>query len=84
VLRAGALCESSRRWIPLHPKHIIKMTAAELAETQAAAVGQTIFEDMAAVDFRTLVGTIANTQDASLRNTLCVALRTKLKQAGIE
>ena len=84
VLRACALCDASRRWIPMHPQHVSKVSAAELAELQAAAVGQSIFTDMDTVDFRSLIGVIANTNDAGLRNVLCVALRSKLKQAGIE
>jgi hypothetical protein len=84
VLRAAALANASRRWIPLHSKHVFKMTAPELAEQQAAAVGETIFTDIESVDFRSLVGVISNTNDPELRSVLCVALSTKLKKAGIE
>lgn len=84
VLRASALCESSRRWIPMHSAHVHKMTAAELAELQAAAVGETIFTDLDSVDLRSLVGVISNTNEPGLRSLLCVALTTKLKKAGVE
>ena len=84
VLRASALCNASRRWIPMHPAHVHKMTAPELAELQAAAVGQTIFSDIDSVDVRSLIGVISNTNDPGLRSVLCVALQTKLKKAGIE
>ena len=83
ILRAAALANSSRRWLPLHPKHLFKLTAPELAEAQAAEVGQTIFTDLDSVDFRSLVGVIQNTNEPELRAVLCVALQMKLKQAGI-
>lgn len=83
MLRAASLANSSRRWIPLHAKHIHKMTAPELAEAQAAEVGATIFTDLDSVDFRSLVGVIQNTNEPELRAVLCTALQTKLKQAGL-
>ena len=83
ILRAAALANASRRWIPLHTKHVFKLTAPELAEAQAAELGETIFTDLDSVDFRSLVGVIQNTNEPELRAVLCVALQTKLKQAGI-
>ena len=83
VLRASALCNASRRWIPMHSMHVHKMSAAELGEHQAAALGETIFTDLDSVDLRSLIGVISNTNDPGLRSVLCVALSTKLKKAGI-
>lgn len=83
VLRAAALCNASRRWIPMHSEHVHKMTAPELAEIQAAAVGETIFSDLDSVDLRSLLGVIASTNDPGLRSLLCTALGTKLKKAGV-
>lgn len=86
VLRAAALCDASRRWIPLHQKHIHKMSGVEVAEAQAAAVGETVFNDLDQVDCRSLLGLICSphADDREFRQILATAVLTKLRKAGVE
>ena len=84
IALAASLLNASRRWLPLHPSHLAKMSPSEVAEAQAASLGETIFSDLESVDCRTLLGTIANSDDAELRHVLCTALQTKLKLAGLK
>ena len=84
VLLAAGLSNACRRWVPGHSAHVHKLSGPELAEQQAAAVGETIFTDLDTVDFRSLVGVVSSTNDPALRSCLCVALLAKLRKAGIE
>ena len=86
VYLAGALCEASRRWIPMHTAHVHKMTAVELAEQHASQMGQSVFTDADSVDFRSLIGVISGPHgdDRDFRSMLCQAVLTKLRKAGIE
>jgi len=86
VMLAVTLANVTRRWIPLHPKHIHRMSGAEVASAQAAKVGETIFEDLDEVDCRSLLGLIASQHgnDIEFRSMLVTAVLTKLRQAGIE
>ena len=60
------------------------MTSVEVLEQQSRALGQTIFDGLDSTDCQTLLGVIANSDDAELRITLAAALQTKLKLAGIK
>lgn len=82
VLAAAGLANASRLWL-LDSKHIAKMTAVELAELQARAVGESVFSDLDDVDIQTLVGVISNTEDRELRSTLCCGLVAKLRHDGV-
>ena len=82
MLAAAALANASRLWL-LDAKHIHKMSALELAELQARAVGQSVFTDLDAVDIRSLIGVISSTDDGALRSTLCLGLLAKLRKDGV-
>lgn len=82
MLAAAALANASRLWL-LDSKHVSKMTGAELAELQARSIGETIFNDLADVDIRSLVGIIAGAEDKDLRTTLCLGLVAKLRHDGV-
>ena len=83
ILLAAGLLNASRRWIPLHPLHVSKMTSVEVLEQQARSLGQTIFDGLESTDCMTLLGVIAGCEDHELRLTLVAALQTKLTLAGI-
>lgn len=78
MLAAAGLANASRLWL-LDSKHVAKMTAPELAELQARAVGESLFTDLADVDLRSLIGVISNTNDPESRSILCVGLIAKLR-----
>ncbi len=83
ILLAASLLNSSRRWL-LNSQHVAKMSGVELAELQARQVGKTIFDELDAVDYRTLLGTIASERlDSETRLVLCRALQSKLEIAGL-
>ena len=84
ILLAAGLCNAARRWLPLHPLHVGKMTSIEVLEQQSRALGQTIFDGLDETDCRTLLGVISNTEDLELRLTLAAALQTKLTLAGLK
>ncbi len=84
ILLAASLLNASRRWLPLHPLHLAKMSPSEVAEAQAAAVGESIFTDLESVDCQTLLGTIANSDDKELRLVLVTALQSKIRLAGMK
>ena len=85
VFAAIGLCEVSRRWIANDGRHIHKMTAIELAEQQAQALGESVFQDSDQVDCKSLIGVLAgrNGQDPEFRSMICVALATKLRTLGV-
>lgn len=82
VLAAAALANASRLWL-LDSKHIAKMTAVEMAELQARAIGESVFNDLADVDLRSLIGVISNTSDPENRSILCTGLIAKLRHDGV-
>lgn len=82
MLAAAALANSARRWL-LDPKHIPKMTGPEILNLQAAAIGESLFTDLADVDLRSLIGCISGAEDRDLRSTLCVGLIEKLRHDGV-
>lgn len=82
MLACAALANASRRWL-LDGRHIPKMTAAELAELQARAVGESLFTELDEVDLQSLIGVISNTDDRDLRSTLCLGLLAKLRKDGV-
>lgn len=84
LITAAGLANASRRWL-LNSAHVAKMSAVELEESRARQRGETIFTDLEAMDYRDLLGVIANpVTDHDTRSALCQALRTKLERAGIE
>lgn len=84
LLQAAGLLNASRRWL-LTSGHIHKMSAVELEESRARQRGETIFTDLDSMDYRGLLGVIANPlTDHDTRAALCQAIRTKLERAGIE
>ena len=86
VMLAATLANVTRRWIPLHPKHIHQMTGSEVAMAHAAKVGETIFSDIDSVDCRSILGLIAGQHgnDQDFRSILVTAVLAKLKLAGVE
>ena len=85
VFAAIGLCEVTRRWITTDGRHIHKLTAVELAEAQARAIGESVFEDSDQVDCQSLLGVISgrNGQDPEFRALLCTALASKLRTLGV-
>ncbi|MFN0199328.1 MAG: hypothetical protein ACKVT0_21470 [Planctomycetaceae bacterium] len=83
ILTASIHCNTWKRWIPLHPKHIHKMSAIELAEAQAGKVGETAFTDLDTFDVQAFTVMIERCDDHQLRHVLAVGLRSKLKALGV-
>ena len=83
ILTAAVQADTWRRWIPLDPKHIHKLTAVELAEAQANAAGETAFTDADTFDVNAFVEILARCDNHDLRQTFAVALKTKLRRLGV-
>jgi hypothetical protein len=66
----------------MHPKHLHKMTAVELAEMQASEEGTTAFTDLDVFDLPAFLVMIERSDDSKLRHVLVTALKTKLEQAS--
>lgn len=73
-------CDTWRRFIPLHPAHIHKQSATELAEQMASKEGGTAFTDLEVFDVQAFLVMLERSTDANMRNVLATALRTKLRQ----
>lgn len=84
VLAAAIHADTWKRWIPLHPKFIHRLSAVELAEAQAGKAGETAFTDLDTFDIQAFTVMLERCDDPQLRHVLAVALRTKLKQAGLD
>lgn len=82
VSLAAAVANASRRWIPGDSRHLGKWAGLEVLEQQAAEAGGTIFEDIDAVDVRTILGVLKGAADHELRMSMCLALEAKLRKAG--
>ncbi|MEX1231135.1 MAG: hypothetical protein WEB58_12895, partial [Planctomycetaceae bacterium] len=72
-----------RMFVPLHPRHLHRLSALELAEQQAAAAGGSVFTDADVFSTRAFLQMIDGAVDAGLRHTLVVALRTRLDRLGV-
>jgi hypothetical protein len=83
ILTAAVQCDTWRRFIPLDPKHIHKLTGVELAEAQARAAGETAFDDLEMFDVNAFVQILARCDDRQVRETFAVALQTKLRSLGV-
>ncbi|MDZ4685698.1 MAG: hypothetical protein SH850_11585, partial [Planctomycetaceae bacterium] len=66
IAHAAGLCDTFRRWLPLNGLHIHKQTAAEIAQAQAAAIGQCVFTDIDQVANRDLVAMLAKSDDLAV------------------
>lgn len=83
ILTASIQADTWKRWIPLHPRHIHRMSAVELAEAQAGAVGETAFTDLDTFDVQAFTVMLERCNDPQLRHVLAVGLRSKLKSLGV-
>jgi hypothetical protein len=83
VLTAAVQADTWRRWIPLDPRHIHKMTAVELAEAQAVAAGSTAFTDLDTFDVNAFVEILSRCNDHAMRQTFATAFKTKLRALGV-
>ena len=83
ILTAAIQADTWRRWIPLDPKHIHKLSAVELVEAQANAAGETAFTDADTFDVNAFVEILARCDNHDLRQTFAVALKTKLRLLGV-
>src|SRR5262249_26123061 len=84
ILAARIHAETWKRWRPMHPKHLHKMTAVELAEQQASEAGTTAFTDLGIFDLPAFLCMVERANDPQLRHVLVTALRTKLRQIDPE
>jgi len=83
VIVASCHAESWKRFRPLDPRHLHKLSAVELAEQQAQAVGQSAFDDLDRVDCNSLCVLLEKTNDPAMRNMLSTAFRSKLRLLGV-
>ena len=82
ILTAAIQCDTWRRWIFNDPRHLHKLTSIELAEGLAQAAGSTSFNDIGTFDVNAFVEILVRCDDAEMRRTFGVALKTKLRLAG--
>lgn len=83
ILTAAIQADTWRRFIPLDPRHLHKLTAVELAEAQANAAGGTAFDDLEKFDVQAFVQVLARCGDRQVRECFAVALQTKLRSLGV-
>lgn len=83
ILTAMIQADTWRRWIPLDPRHLSKLTAIELAEAQANAAGSSVFSDLGTFDVNAFIEVLSRCGDANVRATFGIALKTKLRQLGV-
>lgn len=83
MLTAAIQADTWRRWIPLSPRHIHKLTAVELEEARANAAGTTAFTDLEMFDACAFIEIMARCDDPNMRGTFAVALKTKLRNLGV-
>ena len=82
ILTAAVQSETWRRWIALDPRHLSKLTAVELAESQANAAGSTVFSDLGTFDVNAFIQVLSRCNDPDVRHTFAVALKSKLRSVA--
>jgi len=83
IVTAAIQADCWRRFIPLDPRHVHRLTAVELAEAMAQAEGSTAFTDLDVFDCNAFVEILARCSDHDMRSTFAVALKTKLRALGV-
>lgn len=83
IVNAMSHAENQRRWIPLHPEHLGKLTDVEAAEAQAVALGSTVFDELDSVDCRSIVGVLVSAREHQDRIVIGAALIAKLRHLGV-
>ena len=82
ILTAAIQADTWRRWIALDPRHLSKLTAVELAESQANAAGSTVFSDLGTFDVNAFIQVLSRCNDPDVRHTFAVALKSKLRSVA--
>lgn len=82
IVVAATQADCWRRWIFNDQRHLHKLTSIELAEGLAQAAGSTAFSDIGTFDVNAFVEILVRCDDAEMRRTFGVALKTKLRLAG--
>lgn len=83
ILCAATHSDIWRRFIPMDPRHIYKLTAIELTEAVANAAGSTAFTDLETFDVNAFIEVLQRCEITEMRQTFAVALKTKLRRLGV-
>lgn len=83
IVVSATHAETWRRFIPMDPRHIHKLTAIELLEAEANAAGSTAFKDTDTFDVNAFVEVLSRCDDSKMRHTFAVAFKTKLRNLGV-